>query len=443
MEEEMDISWYRKGKIDEQLFCLEFLTEHQLVYTDGAFFSPEGRLPSEEILRKEIYETLAPFVTTGISRRVDNILEVLKLECRKENLPYQTNVLHVKNGTLHIKRSQLLPQKECCRYRLPVNYNPDCGEPKLWLSFLDQLLEPEDIPTLQEFMGYCLIPTTIAQKMLLLIGNGGEGKSRIGVVMKAMLGNAMSISSVAKVEQNQFARADLEHLLVLVDDDLKMEALNQTNYIKTIVTAELPMDLERKGIQSYQGRLHARLMAFGNGNLQAIHDRSYGFFRRQIILTTRHRDPNRVDDPFLGERLKKEIDQIFMWSLAGLYRLIGQNFRFTVSERAKRNMEDAICEGNNMVEFFKTKDYFRMDPKGEITSRQLYNLYREWCDDNAMKPMGTREFWSTLRQTADRYGIEFTYNVATENGKHARGFRGICPLDREQNFFSGLGKTPV
>ena len=42
------------------------------------------------------------------------------------------------------------------------------------------VLQPEDIPTLQEFLGYCLLPTTKGQKMLMLIGKGGEGKAASG-----------------------------------------------------------------------------------------------------------------------------------------------------------------------------------------------------------------------------------------------------------------------
>ena len=34
---------------------------------------------------------------------------------------------------------------------------------------------------------------------------------------------------------------------------MRMEALRQTNYVKSIVTAQGKMDLERKGKQSYQG----------------------------------------------------------------------------------------------------------------------------------------------------------------------------------------------
>ena len=70
--------------------------------------------------------------------------------------------------------------------------------------------------------------------------------------MRALFGSSMANGNLTKVETNRFARADLEHTLVMVDDDMKLEALPQTNYIKTIITAELPLDLEKKSQQSYQ-----------------------------------------------------------------------------------------------------------------------------------------------------------------------------------------------
>ena len=61
---------------------------------------------------------------------------------------------------------------------------------------------------MQEFLGYCLPPTTKGQKMLMLIGKGGEGKSRIALVMRSLLGDSMNTTSIQKVESNRFSRAD-------------------------------------------------------------------------------------------------------------------------------------------------------------------------------------------------------------------------------------------
>lgn len=419
--------WVEKHGINEVECAKDFIASCGLVYVDGAFFTADGRVTNENDLRKTIYDVLSQYVTKGVARKVDNIMGVLRLECRSQKFDNRATILHLENGTYDFN-SGFVPQKYPCRYRLPVNYNPDLPPPEKWLRFLEELLEPEDILTLQEYMGYCLIPTTIAQKMLIITGRGGEGKSRIGVVMKAMLGDNMSVGSLAKVELSPFARADLEHLLVFVDDDLKMEALPGTNYIKSIITAELPMDLERKGIQSYQGKLNVRFMAFGNGTLQALHDRSYGFFRRQIILSARPRPANRVDDPYLGAALRNEIDSIFLWCFEGLYRLIGNDFRFTLSKQAVANMSNATADGNNIVEFLQSEGYFIFSKDGNITSRKLYHIYLEWCDDNVAKPLAANSFWTFMRQEAQVYGMKPSKHIDIGGGKQARGFIGMLAL---------------
>lgn len=88
--------------------------------------------------------------------------------------------------------------------------------------------------------------------------------------MRSLLGDNMNVSNIQKVETNRFARADLEYKLLMVDDDMKMEALSQTNYIKSIVTLEDKMDMERKGQQSVQGVLYVQFLCFGNGTLHCM-----------------------------------------------------------------------------------------------------------------------------------------------------------------------------
>ena len=418
-----------RGTIDEIGFCQEFLWQHPMICVDGAFFTREGRIHDERILRKQVLDMAMPYLSTNVVRKVDALIAALRIVAQSDDITCDPRFIHVANGTF-VAGEGFQPGKLYCRHRLPVNFNPDAPEPVTWLAFLDQLLEPEDILTLQEYMGYCLIPTNAAQKMLLITGRGGEGKSRIGVVMKDLLGQNMNIGSIAKVEQSPFARADLEHVLLLVDDDLKMEALKQTNYIKSIITAELPMDLERKGVQSYQGTLCVRFMAFGNGSLQALHDRSYGFFRRQIILSVKERDKAREDDPFLSQRLRKEREGIFLWALEGLYRLWGNNFRFTISHRTQENMHESMSEGVNILEFMESEGYFRFDPLAQCSSRVLYRAYKEWCEDNSLPPLGSKSFISWLKQNAADFPICYNRTVPIGSGKHARGFNGIRVLPR-------------
>lgn len=351
-------AWFDGKKINETVFCEEFLRDYPMVTVNDAFFTVNGRVHDENRLKKVIYDRIKYYVTSGVAKKVTNLLDVMRMECCTAKLSLYQDRIHVANGTYYLN-STFSPEKDFCRNRLPVAYNPDAPQPVTWLHFLSQLLEPEDILTLQEFMGYCFIPSTKGQKMLLLIGKGGEGKSRIGIVLRALLGSNMNTGSIAKVETSPFARADLEHELVMLDDDMKLEALPQTNNIKAIITAELPMDLEKKGQQSYQGDLYVRFIGLGNGVLQSLYDRSVGFFRRQIILSTKEKDPNRKDDPYIAEKMCAEAEGIFLWALEGLHRLIDNDYKFTVSQSAQDNMDAAVSDGNNIIEFLSSEGYIR------------------------------------------------------------------------------------
>ncbi|MDD7300540.1 MAG: phage/plasmid primase, P4 family [Eubacteriales bacterium] len=417
--------WWNGKSINTTVFCQEYLKTHELRCINGTFFTPDGYCPAQNI-RAEVYDMIKHHVCSYPAQTASNIVENLKIEARADELLVDEDLINFANGTLNISDSSWTEEKLFCRNRLPVVYTGDDAKvPENWMRFVNELLEPYDVDTLQEYMGYCMISSTAAQKMLLIIGNGGEGKSRIGVVMKEILGDNMNSGSIPKLETNSFAKADLEHKLLMVDDDMRIEQLPTTNSLKAVITAEGLMDLEKKGQQSYQGLMYCRLMAFSNGYLKSANDDSYGFFRRQLILMTKPRPKDRIDDPFLSKKLRAERDQIAMWALRGLYRLKRNNFRFTVSDRSKAAIMSAMDEANNVVSFLRSKGSFTFDPEGEITSREFYNIYKCWCDDNAVEATDKKRVISYLRAHCHEYGL--TYAQVHCGYKYVRGFRGMKP----------------
>ena len=263
---------------------------------------------------------------------------------------------------------------------------------------------------------------------MILKGSGGEGKSQIGTVLGRMFGCNMKDGSIAKISENRFARADLEHLHLMVDDDMKMEALRQTNYVKSIVTAQGKMDLEKKGKQSYQGWMFARLLAFSNGDLQALYDRSNGFYRRQLIITTKDKPAGRVDDPDIAEKMKTEVEGIFLWAFEGLQRLIANNFKFSESERTKLNREVVKRDANNIIDFMESEGYIRLKADFTISSKELYAIYRMWCEENALVPLKARSFSDYLVENEKKYNLEHNNKVTNAAGRRVWGFWGIEAL---------------
>ena len=236
-------AWFDGKDVNEAAFCREFLSKNKLIYADNAFFTPDGRLTDPLLLKEKIYAELECCAAKNIPRTISNIVEIMKLAAHAESFPPKPDEIHVQNGTLRIDGSFLAGRPEIVRSRFPVAYNPQAEKPVVWLRFLSDLLYPEDIPTFQEYIGYCLVPSTKGQRMMILKGEGSEGKSQIGPVLARLFGCNMKDGSIAKISDNRFARADLEHIHLLVDDDMKMEALKQTNYVKSIVTVQGKMRL--------------------------------------------------------------------------------------------------------------------------------------------------------------------------------------------------------
>ena len=290
-------------------------------------------------------------------------------------------------------------------------------------------------------IGYCLIPSNKGQRMMVMKGNGGEGKSQIGAVLGALLGSNMKDGSIGKISENRFARADLEHILLCVDDDMRMEALRQTNYVKSIVTAQGKMDLERKGKQSYQGWMFARLLAFSNGDLQALYDRSDGFYRRQLVLTTKEKPVGRVDDPDLAEKMKAEAQGIFLWAFEGLQRLVANNFKFTESQRTQDNREAVKRDNNNVFDFLESEGYIRLKADCTISSKDLYEIYRMWCEENNLTPLKRRSFSDSVIASQSKYNLEYCNKITNAAGRRVWGFFGIEVVARPNiNGFSDVSE---
>ena len=212
--------WYNGKKIDEVQFGRAFLEQWPLKCVNGTLYTLDGPVEDESEIKQRILENIEEYVTSGLSKKVTNILETIKLLAFSDPFPIEQDCIHLQNGVYHLPDGTFQESRLFCQNRLPVKYAPKAPTPDRWLTFLHELLDDADIPTLQEYLGYCLIPSTKGQKMMLIVGKGGEGKSRIGLVLKRLMGDAASNGSVQKVENNRFARADLERRLLMIDDDM-------------------------------------------------------------------------------------------------------------------------------------------------------------------------------------------------------------------------------
>lgn len=416
-----------KTTVNELKFCKNFVETHPLKCIKGRFYDYNG-LVDENALGNEIYRMLRQGVWSGFSKKVTLIMETLRHFCYSEPIFSDTRFIHLNNGKLDLN-GNFYPQKEFCANRLNITYNPNVWNgayyPEQFLTFLLELLTPEDVTTLQEYLGYLLIPSTKGQKMMFIIGQGGEGKSRIAIVLREIFGESMITGNFQRIENDRFFRYNLKDKLLMVDDDMQMSALPSTGYIKNLVTAEIPIDVEAKGKQSEQSLLYTRLLCFGNGSPKALYDKSKGFSRRMIILTTLTPPENRINDPHIADKFIAEKDKIFCWMYDGLRRLIANNYRFTISERARLNVKETMQDSCNIPEFLSDTERVTYGEKLCVTSSTLYDSYSCWCDDNALTALKRETFISWIKQNEDKLKVHYSTNIAS-NGKNVRGFKGVA-----------------
>ena len=110
-------------------------------------------------------------------------------------------------------------------------------------------------------------------------------------------------------------------------------------------------------------------------------------------------------------------------------RVVGNDMRITISTRSLENLRVAQAEGNNVPEFLSSKGYIRKDPCGCISSRKLYQLYRDWCQDNELMCLQSRSFSSYLLANCHELELEYTNRIPAGNDRLVRGFLGIRSVD--------------
>ena len=154
-----------KGKIIEPEYCRDFLSRHPMRCINDRFYTVDGSLPDESKLKRTIYEEISPWLHAKVAQTVEQIIKALKLAAYTDPLPLQCDRIHVANGTCFLDGT-FTEEKEYCGNRLPVSYRADAPAPEHWLRFLSDLLESEDILALQEYLGYCLIPSPKDRKCL-------------------------------------------------------------------------------------------------------------------------------------------------------------------------------------------------------------------------------------------------------------------------------------
>lgn len=368
---------------------LIFCASRYYQYEDGYY-----KQINEEIVNEYIYkysnDKISPTSVYTILRAIRSkaYIDVELLNHGEE--------LNVINGMLNLKTMTLKPFSEDYYSTIRLNVRFNKGEKcPIWIKSLNEILEEdqEKIGTLQEFMGLCFTRVTKFEKMLVMLGEGSNGKSTIIKILEKMLTpeNVANVP-IEKLDQPNYL-AGLFGKLANISVETGAKSVFFDNYVKSIVSGDT-IEAHAKYENQIRFRPFCKMILAAN-NLPRTDDKSHGFFRRLLILKFNKRFTEKDMNRDLRDILESEINGIFNWCMEGLDRLMRRG-HFITLKSSEDSVTEYMKENNSALAFID--DCCEFNHEFSITKKALYWKYKSWCIDSGLKPMGIKVFGKELRR---------------------------------------------
>ncbi len=337
-----------------------------------------------EVIKSEIEYLLGKYCKIGLLNEVFDKIKRQTAISREEfdNIP--VDMLCLKNGIINVKTKELIPfsPKYFFKTKLNISYVVAADCPKI-KSFLEEVLYPDDIPTIQEWFGFHLYKKHFIKKVLLAFGEKDTGKTIFLKLLVAFVGErnktGISLQSISKGER--FVLAFLKDKLANVYDDLKQQDIKDTGGLK-IATGGSYVTGEYKFGEVFQFLIYSK-NTFATNKIPEIKEIDMAYYDRFLPISFDNVIPKKLQDNFLYDKLTtdEEMSGLLNWALEGLGRLLkkGQfSFKKNADEikvlmESHSNGISAFC--NNCLE----------EKKGSRFSKELmYELYRAYCIKNTL-----------------------------------------------------------
>lgn len=367
-----------------------YAAETYYVYRNGVYVEmPE--LEAQKLIRDKMISTETKMHQITDAEHQWRILVQKDLRELNAN-PF---IINLKNGLYNLQEDKLVEHTPdyYSTVQLNASYDPKAQCPR-FKQYLKEVLDVDQIPLIQEMLGYFLVPITRAQKCFVIVGEGGAGKSQLLLVLNQVLLGSENVSNVSWQALNErFKTAELFGKLANIFADLPTKNIDDNGIFKALVGEDY-LTVEKKNKNPFSFQSKARLLFSCNTIPRNLGDKSEGFYRRLILIRFDHAVPEDIKDPNLLEKLRNEADGIFLFALEGLRRLIGNNYKFSVTERNNRELDQYREESDNVLSF--VGECCELGEGFDYGSTELYNAYKGFCDDSGVKPYSQKNFVKQL-----------------------------------------------
>ena len=425
-----DAIWVDEKKkiLNENTFARMFCDINKCIFYNGVFYTKFGK-ETDDTMEKCIWQSLeSAGIATNVAAKAKKLKDAIRLAAIPDNehkFKIDPNIIPFKNGIFNIAKMEFVGGRSMTYpYRLPVELPVNMSSTPNFEKWLNDLFEPEDQNTIRQFLGYCLVPNTKAQKSLFLVGEGGAGKSVLGVILEEMLGDAMlSTSNTQDFLNDKFKLPELENKLVLYDDDLDSKALEGTGFYKKLITNNVKLTVDRKYGQPFSFTPQVKLVCCCNEMLTSTYDQTDGFYRRLLPIRIKPKAPDFKPDLLFYDKIRQEVPMITLWALIGLLGLQSRNWELPESQRTK-NYLAARRDLSNYYPLFMESVFDFNYPEGRVLMNELDDLHEAWCRDNSFTATSFNRLKKWLLDNAEKYNITYQKAIRKDN-KVTTGYAGL------------------
>jgi putative DNA primase/helicase len=314
--------------------------------------------------------------------------------------------LNCLNGVVDLKTGRLLPhsREELNTKLVQVIYDPNADCPT-WKGFLNRIMQDEAgnvkvelIHFLQKSIGYALAGDITEQCMFFLYGGGKNGKSTFINTVKDLLGDygMQSSTETFMVKQsgsgipNDLARLKGARLVSATESE---EGRRLAESLVKQLTGGEPI-AARFLHKEYFEFVPTFKIFFVSNHKPQIKGTDRGIWRRirLIPFSTTIRDDE--DDKSLPDKLKSELPGILKWAVEGC--LMWQREKLG----APKEVVDATAayreEMDTMAHFLE--DCCVIDSAAKVSTKDLYNSYKNWAEENGEHPLAKNKFIGRLKE---------------------------------------------
>lgn len=316
----------------------------------------------------------------------------------------------VQNGILNIKTRELkgFDPKKIFFNKFPIEYNPKM-KVNLIKKFLSDIIgDQRDLPVIQEMFGFMLLKDYKHERCFMIIGNGRNGKGKLGVIIKKFIGaqNVANLQPSILEDPNNFSTSSLHGKLVNLSLDISRDAMKNTSMLKSLSGRDI-ITCPRKFKEPITFVNYAKII-YGANELPFTYDTKDAFWERWILLEFPYtfipedrynleedKTYFKIRDPDIAEKVTtpEELSGLLNWALDGLDRLENKgDFSYRLSPKEVMSMW--IRKSDSFAAFFM--DMLELEYDSKITKKELRRVYVEYTKKHKVKTMGDRHIKNVM-----------------------------------------------